>query len=78
MEESIRCLKCGSRYIFEYSNTKIHSPVIHTNCPFCKEKIKMNLVKFVKLQVSTMDMSKYEIVKCVSAFITKLWEKVRC
>ena len=72
----LRCLKCNARYLFEYSNTKIYGPVIHTVCPSCNKKTRMNLSKFSLQQIDTSNLTKFEIVRRVSAYIAEM-EKER-
>lgn len=77
MDIYFRCFKCGVRYLFEHSNTRIYGPVIHTTCPFCKKRMRMNLSKFIERQIDTSKLTRFEVVKAVSEYAPQLEKKIR-
>lgn len=78
MDIRFRCLECGAKYIFENSNSRIYGPVIHTKCPLCERKTRMNLSKFIGLQIDIARLNRYEIIKKITVFARELEKKIKC
>lgn len=78
MAVSLRCLKCRRRYIFEHSNTRIYGPVVHTECPFCKKKIRKNFSKFIELQLGAGKFGKYDLISKMASFASILEKAAKC
>lgn len=55
MNLKVTCLDCKEEYLYETYTTKIHGPIIETECPKCNTKVIKNLSSFLSDQTANLD-----------------------